>query len=158
MIEEGKIYINFDDGKIKESRIELVYIEKILSYHQVKKDMPFLINFFKETCKRCNWMNFHLDNGFIIASNMTLPTCGIPVYVKTDKYWFSFTPFSKVAWDNSGELDEDGSLLKQCVNELNFFEIADKIKKMYGGFPIPSFYTQVFEEYGLDSNYFSLRE
>lgn len=101
----NEMYNFFDDGKIRESRRDLVIITKITPFEEMKGKT---LNNWIEDSTECDWLYAKTTDYFI--SGHLLDEDEDVVFVRTiDGGWFS------LGWLSAGRLDIDGSLAKRLT-------------------------------------------
>jgi len=80
----NKTYNCFDDGKIRESRLYQVVINKIVPFNEIG---PNLLSMWKDEVKTCHWLFKSTTDYFIFTTNEDNNS---EVFVRTkDGDWFS---------------------------------------------------------------------
>lgn len=98
----NEVYNYFDDGKIRESRLEQVEIKEIIPFSEIDKE---ILKLWKRELKQCHWL-YNLTTDYFIKSFLK-ETKVIIYFVRCKKNgWFS------LGW-YGGRLDIDGELYKQ---------------------------------------------
>ena len=108
--EVGKEYHIFDDGKIRPSRHELVVIDEIIAFKDLKDyyDQK-LLRAWKREIEECYWL-YAKETDYVIKAS--IGQNNLPMYfVRTvDGGWFSIN-YPRIC--GAARLDIDGSLYKQ---------------------------------------------
>ncbi len=113
--EVNKYYKNFDDGKIRPSRMTTVKITKIIPYNEI--DSKTLSEWDKEVSE-CDWLYSSKTDYFIFG--LIDSDDAEVVYVRMlDNRWFS------LGWW-AGLLDVDGSLEKEMIENMQILNTPPK--------------------------------
>ena len=111
IIEVGKHYDYFDDGKISESRKYNVIIDKILTLKEIKKSQKDVLDMWKEETNKCYWLYAKETDYFLQATLNLIDGFETIYFVRTvDNGWFSLGYWS-------GRLKEKSFWTKVMIEE-----------------------------------------
>lgn len=86
MIEIGKIYNYFDDGKIRESRKYTVLITKIVPFAEAEEELK---DYWRSEKKDCSWV-YKFNTDYFIFGMLNLKEPEEIIFVRAKRFdWFS---------------------------------------------------------------------
>lgn len=111
-IDLPETYKNFDDGKVKPSRMYDVTLTEIIPFKEASSS---LISLWKEEAGHCDWLYTKTTDYFLLGKLHLIDETEDVIYVRAlNNGWFSLGYWA-------GRLDLDGSLEKQMNEDIIYW-------------------------------------